>query len=304
MTPQLGGKQRMPMERLVRLVAVLHRAGTRGVAAPNLFDIAGFDGADAASQLIREFRYLRELGWQIDNIGGEGTEGIYRMTTVDNRLRLKLTPGQQAALLRAVLVAKRDGLVERLGLPATERPPDVIAAVPVQGADAMATVTHALRDQCLITFRYKGSVRTVHPDSVRTQNGKWYLRGAEDGADLIKSFVVSRMSEVAAGAPGSARRIGTTRHSGLHPMSWEVDPPLDVTVRCAADYAADVRRWLGFPQSESERDGSVELVYRVTNRGALRARIYELGPRVYVVGPQEIRDEIIAELERMTGERD
>lgn len=290
------------MERLVRLVAVLHRAGTRGVAATSLFDIAGFDGADAASQLIREFKYLRELGWQIDNIGGEGNQGIYRMTTVDNRLRLKLTPGQQAALLRAVLVAERGGLVERLGLPADERPAEVVAAVPVGGDEALAQVTHALRENCLLTFRYKGTTRSVHPESVRTQNGKWYLRGCEDGDDLVKAFVVSRMSDVAVGAPGSAVRVASDRHNGLHPMSWEVDPPVEVTLRAPLDYAPDVERWLGWPQSRTDTDEVAELVYRVTHRGALRSRIYELGPRVEIVGPDEIRDEILDDLAFMAGE--
>lgn len=302
MTPSLGGKQRIPMERLVRLVSVLQRAGKRGVPANNLVEIAGFDGEDPVSQLGREFRYLRALGWQIDNVGGEGESGIYRMTSVDNRLRLKLTPDQQAALLRAVLLANRDDLVERLGLAAAEHPPEVVAAVPVGGDDALTAVTQALRLGCVLRFRYNGSPRVVHPDSVRTQNGKWYLRGHEDGTDLVKAFVVSRMSEVSAEAPGTAVPVGVGRHTGLHPMSWEVDLPVEVTLRAPTEYAPDVRRWLGTPHTETEVDGVTELVYVVTHRAALRSRIYELGPRVQIVGPPEIRDEIIAELAYMAGE--
>ncbi len=301
-TPSLGGKQRIPMERLVRLVSVLQRAGTRGVPATNLADIAGFDGDDPISQLGREFRHLRALGWQIDNIGAEGEAGVYRMTSVDNRLRLKLTADQQAALLRAVLLANRDDLVERLGLEASSHPPEVVAAVPVGGDDALTAVTQALRLGCVLRFRYNGSLRVVHPDSVRTQNGKWYLRGHEDGSDLVKAFVVSRMSEVSADVPGTAVRTETRRHAGLHPMSWEVDPPVEVTLRSPTEYAPDVRRWLGEPARETGSDGVTELVYVVTHRAALRSRIYELGPRVEVVGPASIRDEIIAELAFMAGE--
>lgn len=298
----LGGKQRIPMERLVRLVSSLQRAGKRGVPANNLLEIAGFEGEDPISQLGREFRHLRALGWQIDNIGAEGEAGIYRMTSVDNRLRLKLTPEQQAALLRAVLLANRDDLVERLGLATADHPPEVVASVAAGGDEALAAVTQAVRLGCLLRFRYAGSPRVVHPDSVRTQNGTWYLRGHEDGADLVKTFVVSRMSEVTADAPGTAVRADAARHAGLHPMSWEVDPPVEVTLRAPTEYAADVRRWLGSPDSETEADGSTELVYVVTHRAALRSRIYELGPRVQVVGPESVRDEIIAELAYMAGE--
>ncbi len=52
MTPSLGGKQRIPMERLVRLVTVLH-AGKRAVPANNLVEIAGFDGGEPVSQIGR-----------------------------------------------------------------------------------------------------------------------------------------------------------------------------------------------------------------------------------------------------------
>lgn len=298
----LGGKQRIPMERLVRIVSSLQRAGKRGIPANSLLEIAGFDGEDPVSQLGREFRYLRALGWQIDNVGGEGEAGVYRMTSVDNRLRLKLTPEQQAALLRAVLLANRDDLVERLGLAAAEHPPEVVASVAAGGDDGLTAVTQAVRLGCLLRFRYGGSPRVVHPDSVRTQNGTWYLRGHEDGTELVKTFVVSRMSEVTADAPGTAVRAEAARHAGLHPMSWEVDPPVEVTLRAPTEYAPDVRRWLGTPHSETETDGSTELVYVVTHRAALRSRIYELGPRVQVVGPESVRDEIIAELAFMAGE--
>ena len=117
-----------------------------------------------------------------------------------------------------------------------------------------------------------------------------------------KAYVVSRMSEVTADAPGTAERQTTDRHVGLHPMTWEVDPPVDVTLRAPADYAADVRRWLGMPAAETSSDGVVELSYRVTHRAALRSRLYELGPRVQIVGPEDVRREVLDELADMAGE--
>jgi hypothetical protein len=37
--------------------------------------------------------------------------------------------------------------------------------------------------------------------------------------------------------------------------------------------------------------------FRVTNRTAFRDRIYELGTRVEVLGPADVREELLAELE-------
>jgi predicted DNA-binding transcriptional regulator YafY len=292
------------MERLVRLAAALHSQGRVGMPGEKLIEIAGFTGGqDATSQLNREFRQMRALGWQIDNIAPQGESAVYRMTSVDNRLRVKLTPGQQAALQRAVLLADRADLVERLGLAAGPRTEEVAAIVPGGPHDErLATVIRAVRMRCLLRFGYAGSARAVHPDSVRAQNGTWYLRAFEDAADRSKVFVVSRMSDVAADPPGTARSIPRTRHPGLHPMSWQIDPPVEVTLGTTVEYLPDVERWLGRPVSYRDVGDRVEVLYVVTHRAALRARLYQLGTRVQVLGPEAIRKEILTELTEMAGE--
>jgi predicted DNA-binding transcriptional regulator YafY len=302
-TKQQGRDAREPMERLVRLASALHHAGREGVDATRLEEIAGFaGGADPSSQLTREFRHLRAQGWQIDNIAERGMPARYRMTTVDNRLRLKLTPAQQAALRRAALLANRGDLVERLGLPASDKPAEVTAVPAEAHGGALATVVNALRSGSVLRFRYKGTDRVVHPHSVRTQNGTWFLSAREDAGDILKTFVVSRMGDVSTDAPGTAERPSTSRHPGLHPMTWEIDPPLEVTLSAPGSYVADVRRWLGTAQSEQPSGDEVAFVYRVTNRSALRSRLYELGPRVSLLGPDEIRRELLDELAEMAGE--
>jgi hypothetical protein len=122
-----------------------------------------------------------------------------------------------------------------------------------------------------------------------------------EGDTEEKTYVVARMSDVRADSPGTADRPVAARHPGLHPMSWEIDPPVDVTLRAPAEYAPDVRRWLGEPLAERADGDDVELTYRVTHRAALRARIYQLGTRVSVVGPEEIRREILDELADLAG---
>src|SRR3546814_6944575 len=84
----------------------------------------------------------------------------YRMVTVDNRLRVALTPAQQRALQRAVLLADRDDLVQRLGLPDSERPPSMGADLPLAGHDEqLAQVLRAVRFGRLLRYRYNGSHR-------------------------------------------------------------------------------------------------------------------------------------------------
>lgn len=296
-----GRDQRGPMERLVRCAALLHHAGRVGVPGEELAEAAGFkETADPGSALAREFRHLNALGWKIENIAPQGTAARYRMTNVDNRLKLRLTPEQQTALRRAVLLVDRDDLADHLDLAPENAPQELTAVIDAGTHDGtLGVVINALRHNATQTFRYNGTTRTVNPDSVRTQQTHWYLRGREGDSDVVKAFVVSRMSEVRADAPGTATSHPTPKHTRLHPMSWEIDPPVDVTLAARTEYVADVLRWLGSPVSTVEGDEETELTYTVTHRAALRVRIYQLGTRVRIVGPAEIRDEIIGELERM-----
>lgn len=304
-----GRDQRAPMERLVRIAAALHVNRKLGVDGETLAAVAGFDGVDKMTQLKRELRHLENQGWQIENIAPAGATAQYRMTTVDNRLRVRLTPGQQAALRTAALLADRGDLAQRLGLPDSSRPAEVTepqVAAPsmapaVAGArpEALTLVLEAVRGRCLLQFGYKGVARVVHPESIRNQNGVWYFRGVEDSevsSGVVKTFVVSRMVEVRAGVPGSARAVESVRHQGLHPMSWEIDEPIEVTLATSTAFEPDVRRWLGEPVSSTVVDDEVRMTYSVTHRAALRARLYELGRRVRVIGPEEIRSEMAAEL--------
>ena len=302
--PMPGLPARPPMERLIRIICSLRAAGPAGRSAERLAEIAGWsDAADPASQLAREFRQIKDLGWEIENIAGEGGDGVYRLRAYDARLRVQLDERQRTELRRAAILADRADIADRLDLDPGRATDDVAAAYNAtpKRDGALDTVLNAIRIGATVSFRYKGTDRLLHPGAVRTQNTKWYLLGAEDGSEQVKQFVVDRMSQVKMGHAHSARHVEVPRMS-LHPMRWEVDPPVDVTLRVPADYMPDVRRWLMEPSSQSADGDVVEMTYRCTNEEALRHRIYLLGPRVTVVGPAPFRKSMLAELSTMAGE--
>ncbi|HWJ67550.1 MAG TPA: WYL domain-containing protein [Nocardioides sp.] len=304
-----GRDQRAPMERLVRIAAMLQERPEQGVSADTLVRVAGFHGDAARDQLKREIRYLEDQGWRIENVAPQGETAVYRMTTVDNRLRVKLSPEQQAALRRAVLLADRADLVRRLGLPESSQPSSQPAGTPAASVraaepEALSLVVDAVKDGAVLRFGYKGTPRVVHPESLRNHNGTWYLRGVEDTDPhaQVKTFVVSRMVDADSDDPHTARPVPAAHHTGLHPMSWEIDPPVEVTLRALAHFEPDVRRWLGEPLSvEPDGADAVLIRYRVTHRAALRARLNELGERVRIVGPPEVRAEVVAALDAARG---
>ena len=287
----------------MRMAAVLKVSGERGVSADKLVKVAGFDGQYALDQLSKDLKLLRAQGWQIDTISEPGTPAVYRMVTVDNRFRVRLTPAQQRALQRAVLIADRADLVKRLGLPPGERPKELPAMLPLSGHDQRLTASvKAVQNRCVMRFRYNGKARIVHPESIRAQNQKWYLRGCEEGGDVLKLFVIPHMDDVSVDPPGTAARVSAEPRLELHPMRWQLDPPVVVTLRTAEDHVADVQRWLGAPRSITATQDAVELEYVVTNRAGLRVRLYELGHRVELVGPDDVRQELLEELAAAAGE--
>ena len=103
------------MERLVRIAAVLKVAGDRGVSADKLVRVAGFDGERRDGPAGRELRHLRNQGWQIDNIADRrASPAATAWSPSTTACGSRLTPAQQRALQRAVLLADR----QELGRPA------------------------------------------------------------------------------------------------------------------------------------------------------------------------------------------
>jgi predicted DNA-binding transcriptional regulator YafY len=298
----VGRDQLKPMQRLVRIMAVLDQAGPAGAQADRLIEIAGYGEADPKTQLGKDLNHLRNQGWQIDNVAGPGEDARYRMVAGDNRLRLKLTPEQLAALQRAVILADRADLAARLGVKAGALPQGLGSAVlPHEQSAELNLALQSLRLRSRIRFRYKGTPREVNPGAVRFQHVQWYLSGVEVGDDVVKHFAVSRMSEVSLAEPGTAETLEEIRRIRLHPLEWQVDQPTEVTLRTARDFVPDVVRWLREPERTAETEDAVDLTYVVTNRTAFRARVYVLGTRVEVVGPDDFRAELLTELRELVG---
>lgn len=299
---QPGRDQRAPMERLVRLIGVLtaHRDGApvdvllKAVASG---DGAGEGGEDARRKMLsRDLEHLNALGYDIRNVAEPGTEGVYVMRARDNRLQVHLTAEQRGELLRAALAAGLEGMEAHLGS-GEARGRDTGAA-----SGDLDLVQRAVTRRCRVHLTYKGTRRVVEPLGVHSGPSGWYLSGREVGSDVVKELVVSRMSDVELEAPGSAPSVGEgpVRRS-LDPLTWEVDPPTEVVLEAPAEHRVLVENLLGTPTSGEATDGTVTLRYLVTNRRVFRYRVYELGTRVRIVGPDDVRAELLDELRGHVG---
>lgn len=304
-----GRDQTAPMERLVRLIGVLtaHPAGAplslllAAVTAGGHGD-AHDDGTDDARRrmLSRDLEHLNALGYDIRNVAEPGADGLYVMRAHDNRLQVHLTSEQRGELLRAALAAGLDGMARHLGADAP--PAGTGIAAP---SDDLDLVQRGTTRHCRIRFTYKGEPRVVHPVRVHSGPSGWYLSGREDGpgGGPVKEFVVSRMSAVSLDRPGTAEPPGEPVRPSLDPLSWEVDPPTEVVLEVPAEHEVLAQNLLGRPAQVAAREGLLQLTYVVTHRRVFRYRLYELGTRVRVVSPADVRAEVLAELTSFLGDR-
>ena len=83
------------------------------------------------------------------------------------------------------------------------------------------------------------------------------------------------------------------------PMTWEVDPPLEVVLETSPSFQREVCRVMSGGRVVGGRDDEVFIAVVVTNRVAFRSRLLELGPHVRVVGPPEAVEMVVAALRRL-----
>jgi len=286
------------MERLVRLIGVMNQHRT-GAPVDLLLKAVAPEavGDDARRRMLsRDIEHLNNLGYDIRNVAEQGADGVYVMRARDNRLQVHLTPEQRGELLRAAIAAGLEGMSAHL---APDGPAD---SVPPPSTGHLDLVQRGTTRHCLVRFEYKGEPRVVHPARVHSGPSGWYLSGREDsgsGRGVVKEFVVSRMSEVSLDAPGTAEVVDEPPRPSLDPLTWLLDPPTDVVLEVPAEHRLLVENLLGEPAQGADRaDGAdVRMTYVVTNRAVFRLRIYELGTRVQVLGPEDVRREILGELE-------
>jgi predicted DNA-binding transcriptional regulator YafY len=295
-----GGRDQLgPIERLVRVLAVLEGAGPAGASQEQLLQVARYGGQSADAQrrmLNRDIGHLNDAGWDIRNVAEVGTNARYVLAARDIRLRVELNPGEQAELARVGRIAGVDEFADYVGTDAADSEPP--QHVDVQ----LAMCLEAAARRRVVQFIYKQRPRTVHPRVVEPGPSGWYLVGWEEGSGVEKNFVVDRMTQLVFDQPGTALAAQEERRGTLDPATWEVDPPVDVELATTAEFTDQVTLALR-PVVDERTDGETTvLTVRVTNRAAFRMRLYALGARVRILGPDDVRAEIIDELSRLAGE--
>jgi predicted DNA-binding transcriptional regulator YafY len=262
------------------------------------------------SMFERDKSMLRQIGVPIDTEVLGGTQAGQTGYLIDRRKYelhdLQLDDDERHALQMAVATIRSDPgqeAVWKLGgsaVPATT----VMAHLPQ--LDGLPPLRAAIADRATVAFLYRGEQRRVDPYGLLLREGYWYVIGFDHVRSDRRTFRVDRIDgEIVAGDAGAF-----DVPPGFDPRAEFPNDPkrlgdddTDPQVAQVAVYGpvvGVVRAELGDAAVADERpDGSVVFTVHCTNRGAFRSWVLGLGTDVEVLGPPEVRADLVAWLQAL-----
>jgi proteasome accessory factor B len=295
------------VEKVERLLSLMNALlGTpRAISADELRTrVPGYPDEDASFKRAfeRDKDDLREMGVPllVETIAGSDPPLLgYRIRTQDYELRDPgLEPDELEALnLAAAATGFAGGVGQRalfkLGGAASDAPQAELPADP----DLVAAFT-GVAERRVITFRYHDTDREVHPYRLEFVRGRWYLNGFDRVRGDDRWFRMGRIEGVieVTDPPGAFERPEEAV-PGLQLDPWALggqSDPVAATVWFDPAVAHSVRTEV--PPGAITSDGPDGLVIdlTVTNRDGFRSWLLTFLDRAEVLGPEELRSDMVA----------
>ena len=300
------------LKRLMNLVTALLHAEwpkTRDELRSDLREYYAEDDASFRRQFERDKDELRAMGIPLITGSAPDTDPPVTGYRID-RSRYQgdlpdLTPDELAALHLANNLVRlgdtpSDDPFWRLGGQSDK--PDVAAVAQLPGEPALRDLMDAIAERRTATFSYHGVERVLEPHRLAFRNGHWHVKGHDRTRDGQRQFRVDRFqSEVSRGEPGGFDRPQKASVVEDRP-AWRYGDDEPVTARLAVDapHVPWVLGHLGETAIANHReDGSVIVEEVVCNREAFRSFVLTFLEGAEILGPPELRDDLIGWLEGM-----
>lgn len=161
-------------------------------------------------------------------------------------------------------------------------------------AEVLGPLFAAVTESRPVSFDYRDNRRSLDPYGVAHRRGHWYLVGSSSGEERI--YRIDRLTKLSVGELGQFKRPkGFDVKSVLQAHPWEAgyDDEIQATVR----FDPDVAWWAGRTLGLSVPEAGLETTIPVSNRDAFIGWILSFGPSAEVLGPAELRAEIVKRVE-------
>ncbi|MGB3696012.1 MAG: WYL domain-containing protein [Gordonia sp. (in: high G+C Gram-positive bacteria)] len=316
-------------ERIVNLVVCLMSARQYVTAAYLRANVQGY-GADGQSDesfkrmLERDKAELREMGIPVETgRNPTGDEG-YRIDPEQYALPdITLDRAEAAAVAAAAAVWHEPSVaavfqtaVLKLQAAGIEVVPDDEIGVTHGGTTrslgderVITALLSAIDDGRPVRFTHRSGrgrrTRTLEPWGIASNGGRWYVAGHDRDRDAVRTFRISRVSEVEPfGEAGSVQVPAGINLSAIVAASVEnaSDGGTSAQVWVARGRAHGLRRMATSSRPQPVPGGTEAgdlLTIDISSRSALRRAILGAGADAVVVSPPDLRASVIADLDRL-----
>ena len=297
------------LERLLNLTAALLNASRPLTAQDIAEQVPGYPDASEKATFRRAFErdkeVLRDMGIPVRTLelpGADPPEQGYVIRREDYALRDPgLDADELAALHLATAAVRMEGLpgteaVWKLGGAAGEVGGDAVPVAALPAIPQLVPLFGAVAERAPVTFDYRGQQRTIDPHRLSFSRGHWYLDGWDHDRKDERQFRLDRIDgDVALGEAASFERPALDRRGPVQPWTIGGEEPVTARVRVDADQAGWAVDHVGSTAvAEKEADGSVVLELTVSNRDAFRSFVLGFLDHAEVLGPEELRADVVA----------
>ncbi|MFZ8998114.1 MAG: helix-turn-helix transcriptional regulator [Ilumatobacteraceae bacterium] len=299
------------VERLTNLLALLLETREPLSLVAIADELAGQypDGHSARRGAFeRDKAALREIGVPIEQeiVAGVEDAGQTRYWIDRDRYELRgldLDDDEMRAL-QVAMAATRPGssagqeALWKLGAGLVGDPVPVAAVVP--DVHGLPTLRDAVAARHGVAFGYRDVDRIVDPWGLLLRDGFWYLVGFDHGRGERRTYRIDRIE----GEVVARRDAVFERPEGFDPRTALPDDPKDIgvgpggpsaVVLVDAVRASQIEREVGAERVVARHDdGSVEVLVPCGNEPAFRSWLFGLLDRAEVLGPDDLRERIVA----------
>lgn len=301
-------------ERVTNLLALLLERRQSFTQDQIVHELAGQYPEGLAAQrgaFERDKALLRDIGVPLETevLGGDRAgETAYWIDRSKYELRgLELDDDERRALQWAVAAIRSEfgqQAVWKLGGAAMPRA-TLVANLPQLAV--LPDLRAACAQRSTVSFEYHERQRLIDPYSLMLREGYWYLIGRDHGHDEVRTFRADRI----VGAVTTLDDASFERPEGFDPRTEFPDDPRRLgeadearlaVVLIDEALARVVRQDLGDDAVvETRGDGRVVFAVPCSNVSAFRSWVLAFGEGAEVIGPPEVRADLIEWLRRTAG---
>ena len=174
-------------------------------------------------------------------------------------------------------------------------------------------IMRAIRLEKRCTFRYtkkEGTTqRVTDPIKVYTENGRWYLIARDYRDDRVKNFNLQKIKQFKITKHNTTLTPAMQAEADHIKSIWSSSGREEVLVRLyvepsVAHYIKDIKLHKSQTIYDEHHDGGLEVHCTITHKLEILPQIKYWLPRVYVLEPKWLHDEIMGDLEIYSHESD